>query len=147
MARLICFLSDEGLLKLTFSKNQVRRCKILRFWVLKINKFGVDNLSEDDRFQLHIDLLKDLPSLILFLEEKYFDEWFHRWRDPSDPLFHPCSPIDGNSLQEAFNIPPGPSLGKLMRHLSREKAYGRFFTNQEAFEVARKWTLENSPFL
>jgi len=34
-----------------------------------------------------------------------------------------------------------------MRHLAKEKAYGRFFTNQEALEVARKWTLENSPFL
>jgi len=34
-----------------------------------------------------------------------------------------------------------------MRYLSKEKAYGRFFTNQEALETARKWILENSPFL
>ena len=147
LAKLICLLSDEGLSKLTFSKNQIKRCKNLRFWVQKINLFGLDNLSEEERFQLHIDLEEDLPSLILFLEEINVNAWLQRWKDPSDPLFHPSFPLNGYSLQKALNIPEGPSLGELMRHLSMEKAYGRFFTNQEALEVARKWALENSPFL
>ena len=147
LAKLVCLLSDEGLSRLTFSKNQIKQCKKLRFWVNKINCFGLENLSEDERFQLHIDLEKDLPSFILFLNEKLINVWLERWKDPSDPLFHPSSPLDGHLLQKVFNIPPGPLLGELMRHLSMEKAYGRFFTNQEALEVARKWTLENSPFL
>ena len=147
LAKLICLLSDEGLSRLTFSRNQILRCKNLRFWVQKINNFGLDNLSEDERFQLHIDLEEDLPSLILFLKEKYVNPWLKRWKDPCDPLFHPSSPFDGHSLQKALRIPPGPSLGELMRHLAKEKAYGRFFTNQEALEGARKWILENSPFL
>ncbi len=147
LAKLICLLSDEGLSQLTFSKNQIQKCKKLRFWVDKINCHGLENLSEDQRFQLHVDLEEDLPSLILFLNEKYINDWLNRWKDPSDPLFHPSSPLDGHLLQEALNITPGPLLGELMRHLSKEKAYGRFFTNQEALEVARKWTLQNSPFL
>jgi len=147
LAKLICLLSDQGLSKLTFSRSHIRRCKNLRFWVYKINDLGLDNLSEDERFQLHIDLGEDLPSLILFLKDKYIDAWLKRWRDPSDPLFHPSSPLDGYLLQERLKIPPGPLLGELMRHLSKEKAYGRFFTNEEALELARKWTLENSPFL
>ena len=81
------------------------------------------------------------------MEKKYINDWLERWKDPSDPLFHPSSPLNGYSLQKALKIPPGRSLGELMRHLSKEKAYGRFFTNQEALEAARKWTLENSPFL
>ena len=144
---LVFLLSDENLSKLTFSKNEIKRCKNLRFWVRKINNLGLDNLSEDDRFQLHIDLEEDLPSLILFLKDKYSLAWLKRWKDPSDPLFHPSSPLDGYSLQKALGIPPSPFLGELMRYLSKEKAYGRFHTNQEALEVARKWTLENSPFL
>ena len=147
LAKLICLLSDEGLSRLTFSKNQIQRCKSLRFWLQKITNIGLDNLSEDDRFQLHIDLEDDLPSFILFLEKKYINGWLKRWRDPSDPLFHPSSPLNGDYLQKALKMPPGPSLGELMRHLSKEKAYGRFFTNQEALDAARKWTLENSPFL
>ena len=147
LAKLICLLSDEGLSKLAFSKNQIKKCKNLRFWVNKINCFGLKNLSEDDRFQLHIDLEEDLPSFILFLNEKLINAWLRRWKDRSDALFHPSFPLDGYLLQKAFNIPPGPLLGELMRYLSKEKAYGRFFTNQEALEVARKWTLENSPFL
>ena len=54
LSKLIFLLSDEGLSRLTFSKNQIKRCKNLRFWVHKINK--LDDLSEDERFQLHIDL-------------------------------------------------------------------------------------------
>ncbi len=147
LAKLICLLSDEGLSSLTFSKNEIKRCKNLRFWVHKINNVGLDNLSEDERFQLHIDLEEDLPSLILFLQDKYANVWLERWRDPSDPLFHPSSPLDGYTLQKVLKIPPGPFLGELMKYLSKEKAYGRFFTNHEALEVARKWILENSPFL
>ena len=147
LAKLICLLSDEGLSRLTFSKNQIQRCKSLRFWLQKITNIGLDNLSEDDRFQLHIDLEDDLPSFILFMEKKYINGWLKRWKDPSDPLFHPSSPLNGHTLQKVLKMPPGPSLGELMRHLSKEKAYGRFFTNQEALDAARKWTLENSPFL
>jgi tRNA nucleotidyltransferase (CCA-adding enzyme) len=132
---------------LTFSKNEIKRCKNIRFWVKKINHLGLDNLSEDDRFQLHMDLEEDLPSLILFLKDKYTGIWLKRWKDPSDPLFHPSSPLNGNMLQKVFRIPPGPFLGELIRHLSKEKAYGRIFTDNDALEVARKWKLENAPFL
>ncbi len=147
LAKLVYLLSDESLSKLTFGKNEIKRCKNLRFWVHKINNLGLENLSEDDRFQLHIDLDDDLPSLILFLKDKYTSTWLRRWKDPSDPLFHPSSPLDGYLLQKVFRIPPSPFLGELIRHLSKEKAYGRFFTDEEGLEVARKWTLENSPFL
>ena len=145
LSKLIFLLSDEGLSRLTFSKNQIKRCKNLRFWVHKINK--LDDLSEDERFQLHIDLEEDLPSFILFLKERDSNPWLKRWKDPHDPLFHPSGPFDGHLLQKAFGIPPGPFLGELIRYLSKEKAYGRISTNKEAMEVARKWTLENSPFL
>ena len=145
LSKLIFLLSDEGLSRLTFSKNQIKRCKNLRFWVHKINK--LDDLSEDERFQLHIDLEEDLPSFILFLKERDSNPWLKRWKDPHYPLFHPSAPFDGHLLQKAFGIPPGPFLGELIRYLSKEKAYGRISTNKEAMEVARKWTLENSPFL
>ena len=145
LSKLIFLLSDEGLSRLTFSKNQIKRCKNLRFWVHKINK--LDDLSEDERFQLHIDLEEDLPSFILFLKERDSSSWLKRWKDPSDPLFHPSPTLNGHLLQKVFQLPPGPFLGELIRHLSKEKAYGRFFTDAEALEVARKWTLENSPFL
>ena len=145
LSKLIFLLSDEGLSRLTFSKNQIKRCKNLRFWVHKINK--LDDLSEDERFQLHIDLEEDLPSFILFLKERDSNPWLKRWKDPHDLLFHPSAPFDGHLLQKAFGIPPGPFLGELIRNLSKEKAYGRISTNKEAMEVARKWTLENSPFL
>ncbi len=147
LARLICLLSDKGLERLTFSKNQIRRCRKLRFWVGKINQFELEDLSEDERFQLHIDLSEDLPSFILFLQSNYADKWLRRWKDLSDPLFHPCSPLDGVYLQKALEISPGPLLGGLMTYLAKEKAFGRVCTKEEAFEVARNWTLQNPPFL
>ena len=106
LAKLIFLLSDEGLSRLTFSKNEIKRCKNLRFWVHKINK--LDDLSEDERFQLHIDLEEDLPSFILFLKERDSSSWLKRWKDPSDPLFHPSPPLNGHLLQKVFQLPPGP---------------------------------------
>ena len=147
LAKLVCLVSDENLLRFTFSKNEIKRCKKIRFWVHKINNLGLDKLSEDERFQLHIDLEEDLPSFILFLEDKHSRSWLRRWKDPCDPLFHPSTPLNGDLLQKLLKIPPGPSLGRLIKHLSKEKAYGRFSTDQEALEAARKWTLENSPLL
>ena len=147
LAKLLCLISDESLSKLTFSKKEIKKCKNLRFWVEKINNSGVDKLSEDERFQLHTDLEEDLPSLILFLKDEHASTWLKRWKDPSDPLFHPSPPLNGNLLMKVFGIPPGPLLGEMIRHLSKEKAYGRICTDNEAFEVARKWTLENYPFL
>ncbi len=147
LAKLLCLLSDENMSKFTFSKNEIKRCKKLRFWVYKINNLGLDNLSEEDRFELHVDLEQDLPSLILFLNDKYMSAWMRRWEDPCDPLFHPSSPFDGDLLQKALRIPPGPSLGELKKHLSMQRAYGRFSTDKEALDAARKWTLENSPLL
>lgn len=147
LARLICLLSDEGLERLTFSRNQIKRCRKLRFWVSKINRFSLEDLSEDERFQLHIDLVEDLPSFILFLQSNDADEWLKRWKDLSDPLFHPSSPLDGNCLQKALGVSPGPLLGGLMTYLAKEKAFGRLCTNEDAFELARNWTLQNHPFL
>ena len=147
LSKLIYLLSDESLSQFTFSKNEIKRCKNLRFWVHKIHNSGLDNLSEEDRFQLHIDLEEDLPSFILFLKDEYVNDWLKRWKDPSDPLFHPSSPLNGHSLQKVFKIPPGPFLVELIMQLSREKAYGRLLTEKEALEVARKWTLEHSPFM
>tara|TARA_Y100001968_G_C19090696_1_gene587567 strand:- start:3 stop:701 length:699 start_codon:yes stop_codon:yes gene_type:complete len=147
LAKLVWLIDDEGLSKLRFSKNEIKRCSKLRFWIHKINNLGLDCLSEDERFQLHIDLDEDLPSFILFLKDKQASAWLKRWEDPSDPLFHPSLPLSGHLLQKVLNIPPGPFLGELVRYLLKEKAYGRYFTEQEALEVARKWTLQNSPFL
>ena len=41
LAKLIFLLSDEGMSRLTFSKNEIKRCKNLRFWVHKIYNLGL----------------------------------------------------------------------------------------------------------
>ena len=55
LAKLTFLLSDEGLSKLTFSKNEIKRCKNLRFWVHKINNLGLDDLSR--LFEDHLYLM------------------------------------------------------------------------------------------
>ena len=41
LAKLIFLLDDEGLSNLTFSKNEIKRCKNLRFWVNKVNNLDI----------------------------------------------------------------------------------------------------------
>ena len=49
---------------------------------------GEENIGRQTR-----DLEEDLPSFILFLKDKYVKTWLKRWKDTSDPLFHPSSPL------------------------------------------------------
>jgi len=147
LVRSVYLFSEEGLSELCFSKREINRCRTLRLWQNKNDGLAFRTLSEDDRFQLHKDLEKDLPALMLSLSAKDQNIWLRRWRDPCDPLFHPSSPLDGLLLQKATGIPQGPSLGELMSHLAKEKAFGRVSTRNEAFDAARYWTQRNQPFL
>ena len=46
LAKLIFLLSDEGLSRLMFSKNEIKRCKNLRLWVHKINNLDDRNFAD-----------------------------------------------------------------------------------------------------
>jgi len=143
LARLTQLLPDEGLKELRFSRRQLQRCERLRHWIERSSSDQGDpcleQFSEQERLQLHKDLEKDLPALIVTWPKELQQSWLKRWRDPQDPLFHPRSPLDGNTLQKALSISPGPSLGALIQHLCLERAYGRVSTREQALNAARSW--------
>ncbi len=146
LARLTSLLSQEGLLKLGFSRKRVKQCNSLRKWQRKKNRFGFQRLAEVDRFKLHIESENHLPALIIMLSKQDQKIWLERWRDPLDPLFHPSSPLDGNTLKNLFQAQEGPWIGELIYFLSKEKAFGRLKNHQDAFELARYWWQHNQPF-
>ena len=143
LARLTQLLPDEGLKELRFSRRQLQRCERLRHWIERSSSDQGDpcleQFSEQERLQLHKDLEQDLPALIVTWPEELQQSWLKRWRDPQDPLFHPRSPLDGDTLQKALSISPGPSLGALIQHLCLERAYGRVSTREQALNAARSW--------
>ena len=143
LARLTQLLPDEGLKELRFSRRQLQRCERLRHWIERSSSDQGDpcleQFSEQERLQLHKDLEQDLPALIVTWPKELQQSWLKRWRDPQDPLFHPRSPLDGNTLQKALSISPGPSLGALIQHLCLERAYGRVSTREQALNAARSW--------
>ncbi len=143
LARLTQLLPDEGLKELRFSRRQLQRCERLRHWIERSSSDQGDpcleQFSEQERLQLHKDLEKDLPALIVTWPKELQQSWLKRWRDPQDPLFHPRSPLDGDTLQKALSISPGPSLGALIQHLCLERAYGRVSTREQALNAARSW--------
>ena len=71
-----------------------------------------------------------------------------RWRDPADPLFHPRPPLDGRTLQKALGLGAGPELGRLIDHLTRERAFGRLGhgdgANEQTLTCARQWLAERA---
>ena len=145
--RLVRFLSDQGLVELGFSRRDIKLCRLLRKWQRKNDGLGFETLCEEDRLQLHIDLEQILPALIIDLPLSNQQSWLDRWRDPFDPLFHPCSPLDGFALQKALSLAPGPRLGLLMRYLTKEKAFGRLNSKQQAIDLAWSWSEQKQPFL
>jgi tRNA nucleotidyltransferase (CCA-adding enzyme) len=141
LARLTKLISDDGLKRLKASKILQQRCARLRHWGLQA-KQQPEALPEQERLQLHLELEGDLAALILDLPKELQPQWLKRWRDPSDPLFHPTMPLDGGSLQKELGLSAGPTMGKVLAQLRLERAFGRIQTRDEALKTAHRLCAE-----
>ena len=146
LARLIDLLSDEGLAQLRGSRMLRQRCERLRAWRRRTGDHP-ESLDEGQRLQLHQELEQDLPALIIALPDSCQETWLGRWRDPQDPLFHPITPVDGTTLQQNVGIQPGPALGRLLRHLKQELAFGRIRGRDEAIREAQRFVARDGSSL
>ena len=127
LARLAAVLDAEALERLRASRKRQQSVQRLRHWWHRLRGLGGDprTLPEPDQLRLHRELEADLPALALLLHPSWAHQALARWRNPHDPLFHPRPPIDGATLQTRLNLQPGPELGMLLEHLTRERAFGR----------------------
>ena len=152
-ARLASLLPPEAVRRLRGSRRLEQRCTRLRQWWQRLNSAtnpeqpslsGLDRLAEEPRLQLQRDLEAELPALLLRLEPAAARAALARWRDPDDPLFHPVPPLNGDVLRRSLALPAGPELGALLRHLTRERAFGRLPGHGEqlarsTLDAARRW--------
>lgn len=132
LARLAAVLDGPTLERLRASRRLQQRCQRLRHWHGRLGRSAspggvpsLEALGEADRLQMHRQLEEDLPALLLQLDPPVARAAIARWRDPADRLFHPRPPLDGRRLQQLLAIPPGPQLGRLIDHLTAERAFGR----------------------
>jgi tRNA nucleotidyltransferase (CCA-adding enzyme) len=132
LARLAAVLDGPALERLRASRRLQQRCQRLRAWRRRLQEAArqadqpsLDALAEVERLQLQRQLEEDLPALLLQLDGARARQDLARWRDPADPLFHPRPPLDGRQLQCLLGLPPGPLLGRLIDHLTGERAFGR----------------------
>ncbi|ABI47242.1 CCA tRNA nucleotidyltransferase [Synechococcus sp. CC9311] len=139
LARLTQLLSDQGVNDLRFSRKQIQRCLRLRAWWKRDQQQSASTLSERERLKLHEELEEDLPAFTLAWPVERQNEWLRRWRDQDDMLFHPCTPLNGRTLQAELGLRPGPRLGELIQHLCLERAFGRIRSQDEAIQCARAW--------
>ena len=151
LARLACLLDGQSLARLKSSRRLQLNCQRLRHWWQRLGGLGgdPDALPEDERLSLQRQLEGELPALALLLEAAWAPTALARWRDPADPLFHPRAPMDGASLQARLALKPGPRLGQLLEHLTRERAFGRLPAepgeNEAATLIAaRHWLAEEA---
>ena len=146
LARLACLLDGASLARLKSSRRLQLNCQRLRHWWQRLGALGgdPDALPEEERLSLQRQLEGELPALALLLEAVWAPTALARWRDPADPLFHPRAPLDGASLQARLALKPGPRLGQLLEHLTRERAFGRLpaepgENEAETLVEARHW--------
>jgi tRNA nucleotidyltransferase (CCA-adding enzyme) len=146
LARLATVLDGEALERLRSSRKRQQSVQRLRHWWQRLRgpKGAPGALPEPEQLRLHRELEADLPALALLLDPTWGRQALVRWRNPHDPLFHPRPPIDGATLQTRLNLKPGPELGKLLEHLTREHAFGRLATkldddDGETLTEARRW--------
>ena len=146
LARLASVLDDQALERLRCSRRRQQAVARLRqgWRQLQTVQGDPDRLPEPERLQLQRRLESHLPALALLLDPRWARSALSRWRDPADPLFHPRPPIDGASLQAHLGLKPGRELGRLLDHLSLERAFGRLVdrgdgNDAESLTEARRW--------
>ncbi len=138
-------LDVVSLEKLKFSKAEIAKTKLLRKWHFFLKKKNIAKLNELDRFELHQELEKFLPSFIFYLPQNLRLDWLNRWRDKNDKLFHPENLISGDVIKKNLKIKDGPILGELLQYLSKELAYQRLNNFDEAIYKAKQWIEQNAP--
>ena len=150
LARLAGLLGAKSVVEdLVCNKGRQRQWQGLNHWC-HVWAETTTGLTEDQQLQLHLDLAKDLPALLLVLltrNQLTLQEariWLRRWQDPTDSLCHPRCPISGHRLQAALSLSPGPRLGALMTFLRHENAFGRLAAHDEAsiLDSAQQWLQE-----
>ncbi|MCP9888987.1 CCA tRNA nucleotidyltransferase [Cyanobium sp. ATX 6A2] len=145
LARLAALLPGQAVRDLRGSRRLQRQCGELRHWWQRLRELGgaaaLAALEEGERLRLQGQLETTLPALLLALPAPQARSALARWRDGDDPLFHPRPPLSGDRLGELLAVPPGPELGELLRHLTRERAFGRLPVSgeREALAAARLW--------
>ncbi len=151
LARLACLLDGQSLARLKSSRRLQLNCQRLRHWWQRLGALGgnPDALPEAERLSLQRQLEGELPALALLLEAGWAPTALARWRNPADPLFHPRAPLDGASLQARLALKPGPRLGQLLEHLTRERAFGRLPAEPGEHEAetlveARHWLIKEA---
>ena len=138
-------LKEPVIKKFKFSKSDIFAINSLRKWSEKLKEKSIINFTEIERFDLHKDLEMILPAFILYLPKTFHKEWLKRWRNKKDKLFHPRNHINGNQLKNIIGIQDGPLLGDLLHYLSREFAYERVNSFDEAIYKAKGWFQQNAP--
>ena len=138
-------LEESAIKNFKFSRSDSLAIYSLRKWSEKLKEKSIMHFTEIERFELHKDLEMILPAFILYLPEKFHEEWLKRWRNKKDKLFHPRNFINGNQLKTIVGIEDGPLLGDLLNYLSREFAYERLNNFDEAIYKAKGWFQQNAP--
>jgi len=106
-----------------------------------LRRGALEHLAEAERLELQRELEADFPALALLLDPADSGPLLQRWRDPADVLLHPRSPLDGGQLQARLKLPPGPRLGRLIEHLTLERAFGRLPAQQPASPAEQERSL------
>tara|TARA_Y100001978_G_scaffold202460_1_gene223715 strand:+ start:4687 stop:5925 length:1239 start_codon:yes stop_codon:yes gene_type:complete len=138
-------LNEEGFDKFKFSNSDTNKVNSLRKWRNKLQNKLIDDFTEVERFDLHKELENILPAFILYLPPKFHNIWLKRWLDKSDKLFHPQNFLNGNTLKKFIQVQDGPLLGNILNYISREFAFDRIESFDEAIYKAEKWFQQNAP--
>ncbi|MCP9849904.1 CCA tRNA nucleotidyltransferase [Cyanobium sp. Morenito 9A2] len=150
LARLAALCDGAALDHLRSSRKLQGRCGRLRRWRQRLGASArqaaaaLGAMGEAERLALHRQLEGELPALALQLPPDLGQVWMARWRDPSDPLFHPRSPLDGRRLQHGLGLAASPQLGALIDHLTLERAFGRLGGEAGALAAAQRWLVRQT---
>jgi tRNA nucleotidyltransferase (CCA-adding enzyme) len=101
-----------------------------------------DELSPTELYYWFRSVDKNFPLMVILAlaEGKSIDRLLpiiDRYLDPQDIIAHPQPLLTGDELMQALNIPPSPTIGKLMTAIHIERVNERITNKAEAISFAR----------
>jgi tRNA nucleotidyltransferase (CCA-adding enzyme) len=140
-------IATAQMLRMTFSSAEIQ---VVTTVITYLPQLLGEPMSVTDRYFWFQAVDRNFPlSIVLAIaagaELLSLTELIDRYLDPQDLVAHPTPLVNGRELVEFLNIPPSPTIGKLLTEIQIARINGKISTPAEALKFAREFLKASDP--
>ncbi len=138
-------LATAQMLRLTFSSSEIQ---VVTTAITNLPKLLSIEMSLREQYFWFKSVGNNFPLLATLaitagVELTKLAYLIDRYLDPHDQVAHPTPLVSGHNLIQSLQIPPSPTIGKLLTEIQLARIIGEISTPDEAIEFARQLIKSN----